>query len=160
MGFYLLPLFVATFFWGMFALQANFNSSILPSVREQRVGISGQIFLQYRDDLARYQKANPTFLGVVPSSSLANQYPAAFLAIAGNEITASSSGSGRVITAYAQLERSAIVQALAITQNDASLGFAAGGTWRSAANGVNQIDVPLATGVPDGNAVSVVQIGV
>ena len=160
MGFYLLPLFVATFFLGMFSLQTNFNSSILPSVHEQRVAISGQIFIQYRDDLARFQKTNPSFLGVVPSSSLTSQYPAAFLAVAGNEITVSSSGAGRLITAFAKLDRSAIVQALAITDNDASLGFASGGSWRSAANGVNLIDVPLATAVPDGSAVSVVQIGV
>lgn len=162
MGFVLLPLVVLSFFVGIIAIEHNRAQDILPPAIVTQAEQSGQTFVAYRNAVAVYQKNNPAFTGTVSNAALAaqgNQFSSAFLASAGNAITPIGGGAGRVVTCYAALSGGAITAALNATQNDASLGMASGTSWTSLAQGVNYISVPLATTVPDGNIVSVVQIG-
>lgn len=161
MGFVLLPLIVLSFFMGLIAIERNKAQDILPPAIVTQAELSGQTFLAYRNAVAIYQQNNPTFTGTVSSSMLAaqgSQFSSAFLASAGNAITATGS-AGHIVTCYAALTPGAITAALAATENDASLGMASGTTWTSYAQGVTYTPVSLATSVPNGNIVSVVQIG-
>lgn len=162
MGFALLPLVVLSFLLGIVAIERNHSQDILPPAIVTQAEQSGEAFVVYRNAVLVYQKNNPTFTGSVSNAALAaqgSQLSSTLLASAGNAITAIGGGAGRVVTCYAALSGGAISAALDATQNDASLGMAAGTTWTSFAQGVNYTPVPLATPVPNGNVVSIVQIG-
>lgn len=164
MGFFLFPVLVLSFFIGIVAIERNHAQGILPPPTETQAEQSGRTFVAYRNAVAVYQQNNPAFTGTVSNAALAaqgSQFSSAFLASAGNAITAIGGGPGRVVTSYAALPAGAITAALDATQNDASLGMASGTTWTSFAQGagVNNTPVSLATPVPNGNVVSVVQIG-
>lgn len=161
MGFVLLPLIVLSFFMGLIAIERNRAQDILPPAIVAQATQSGQIFVAYRNAVAVYQQKNPAFTGTVSGAMLTaqgSQFSSTFLAAAGNAITATGS-TGRVVTCYAALSSGAIAAALAATENDASLGMASGTTWTSFAQGVIYTPVSLATSVPNGDVVSVVQIG-
>lgn len=161
MGFALLPLAAFAFFMSIVFSERNHAQNILPAPAITQASVSGQMFIAYRNAVALYQQNNPTFIGSAPiTASPTNQFSATFLAVAGNNITATASGTGRVITTYAALPAGAITTALALTQNDASLGLANGTTWTSYAQGVNTTPITLSTAVPNGDVVSVVQIGI
>lgn len=159
MGFVLLPLVVLSFFIGLIAIERNHAQDILSPAIVTQAEQNGQTFVAYRNAVAVYQQNNPVFTGTVSSAMLAaqgSQFSSAFLASAGNTITSTGS-TGRVVTCYAALSSGAITAALDVTQNDASLGIASGTSWTSAAYGATPM--PLATSVPNGDVVSVVQIG-
>jgi len=159
MGFILLPLVVLSFFLGALAIESNNAQDVLPPALELQSAQNGQTFLAYRDAVAVYQQDNPTFIGTVSNSALiaqGSQFSSVFLASAGNAITATGV-SGRVITCYATLPMGAIRTALVTSESDASLGMASGTTWTSAALGATAM--PLATAVPHGAVVSVIQRG-
>lgn len=164
MGFALLPLVVLSFLLGIVAIERNRAQDILPPAIVTQADQSGRTFVAYRNAVAVYQQNNPAFTGAVSNAALSaqgSQFSSTFLASAGNAITAIGGGAGRVVTAYAALPGGSITAALDATQNDASLGMASGTTWTSFAQsaGVNNTPVPLTTPVPNGNVVSVVQIG-
>lgn len=118
----------------------------------------GTIFLQYRVAVATFQRQNPTFTGSVSAASLnalGFQFPQDFLNVAGNAITPTGV-SGRVVTSYGVLPAGAGSMASKSPQGDAALGVASGPNWISYSNGVS---TPLATAVPNGAVVSVIQIG-
>jgi hypothetical protein len=161
MGFYLLPVAVLTFFIGIFAIERNHAQDMMPQPTTLQAEYSGQTFIAYRNAVSIYQQTNPTYIGTVSNAMLAalgSQFSAPFLASAGNAITATGT-SGRVITSYAALPPGSITTALTATQNDASLGIASGLTWTSYAQGISSTPVTLATAVPNGDVVSVIQIG-
>lgn len=161
MGFVLLPLAVLSFFIGVFAIERNHAQDLMPPTVQLQAAQSGQVFVSYRNAVALYQKNNPVFTGTVTSAMLTaqgSQFSATFLSSAGNAITATGV-SGRVVTCYAALSSGALTAALNASQNDASLGIASGTTWTSYAQGAVATPVPLATTVPNGDIVSVVQIG-
>lgn len=163
MGFYLLPVAVLSFFLGIIAMEKTNVTNTLPPAIATQAEQGGQTFVAYRNAVAVYQQAHPTFTGSVTSAILAaqgNQFSPAFLALAGNAITATGT-AGRIITCYAALPPASITYALDATQNDASLGMASGTTWTSFAQVVGFTPTPvlLATPVPNGNVVSVIQIG-
>lgn len=160
MGFGILPLLVVVFFAGFLARQNDFVQSQSPDYQIVRAQTSGVAFLRYRDSVFRYLQAHPGYVGSVSSASLDEHFSAEFLSKVGNQITATAVGSGRVITCYGSMPANALADALAKSENDASLGVASGSTWTSLASGVSQVPVPLSAAVPNGNVVSVVQIGV
>lgn len=161
MGFALIPLAAFAFFMSLVVAERNHAQNILPAPIITQANVGGQMFIAYRNAVAVYQQNNPSFIGAAPiTTSPTGQFSADFLALAGNNITVTASGTGRVITTYAALPPGSITHALALTQNDASLGIASGTNWTSAAQGVNTTPVPLATAVPNGDVVSVVQIGI
>lgn len=159
MGFFLLPLVVLSFFVGIVAIERNHAQNILPPASAMQAAQSGHMFVAYRNAVAVYQINNPSFTGTVSNAALTaqgSQFSATFLASANNAITTTGS-VGRVITCFAALPPGAISAALDATENDASFGFASGTTWTSALSASTAL--PLATSVPNGNVVSVVQIG-
>lgn len=159
MGFFLLPVVVLSFFVGIIAIERNHAQDVLPPSIVIQATLSGQMFVAYRNAVAVFQKNNPAFTGTVSNAALAaqgNQFSAVFLATASNAITATGV-AGRVITCYAALTPGALRAASDTSENDASLGMASGTTWTSAAFGSTAL--PLATPVPNGNIVSVIQIG-
>lgn len=161
MGFSLLPLVVLTLFVSVFAIERNRAQDTMPPAVAIQAVQSGQMFVAYRNAVAAYQNSNPSFTGTVSAAALlaqGNQFSAAFLASAGNAITATA-GGGRVITCFASLPTGSINAALDAAQNDPSLGMAWGANWTSYAPGASYTPTPLATSVPNGAVVSVVQIG-
>lgn len=159
MGFVLLPVIVLSFFVGIVAIERNHAQAILPPSIVSQAIQNGQTFLSYRNAVAVYQRNNPAFTGTVSNAALAaqgNPFSAVFLASASNVITATGV-AGRVITCYAALTQGALSAARDATENDASLGMASGTSWTSVGFGTTV--TPLATPVPNGNVVSVVQIG-
>lgn len=161
MGFVFLPLAVLSFFISLIAIERNHAQSILPPSTVAQAEQSGQTFVAYRNAVSVYQQNNPAFTGTVPGTALTAQFSSAFLASAGNTITAIGGGAGRIITCYAALPPNSITAALKATDNDASLGMASGTNWTSFAQviGFTPVPIALATSVPNGNVVSVVQIG-
>lgn len=160
MGFVYLPLLVLSFFIGIGAIERNHVQDVLPQAMVTQAALSGQMFVAYRNAVTVYQHNNSAFTGTVSNAALSaqgSQFSSSFLASASNAITAGV--SGRVITCYAALPPGAVTAALDATQNDASIGMASGTSWISFAQGVNYTPVPLATSVPNGDVVSVIQIG-
>lgn len=161
MGFFLLPVAVFSFWIGLNSIESVNAQNKIPSATVKQAEYSAQTFVRYRNAVMLYQQINPSFTGNVTSamlSTLGSQFTTAFLTIAGNTITATGA-TGRIITCYAALPTGAITKAIEISKNDASLGIATGTTWKSYAYGASQTAVTLPTAVPNGNVVSVIQIG-
>lgn len=140
------------------AIERNNASLVVPPDTELAADRMGQVFLQYRTAVATFQRQNPSFTGSVSSpalSALGFQFPQDFLNVAGNAITATGV-SGRVVTSYGVLPAGAGTVARKAADGDASLGVVSGPNWTSYASGVS---TPLATAVPNGAVVSVIQIG-
>ncbi len=160
MGFILLPLVVLSWLIGMLAIQDTYTEAGLPQAMVEKAELSGQTFVAYRDAVVNYQKNNPTFIGSVSAEALAaqgNLFSAVFLDSAGNDITPAGV-AGRIITSYAELPTGAINAALDMTENDASFGIAlTNKAWMSSVHSTTSM--PLATSVPSGALVSVVQVG-
>jgi hypothetical protein len=162
MGSYLFPLLVLAIFTGVFAVEATRTSVTLPDQKVIQATGDGQQFVRYCAAVTSYLQSNPAFIGSVSSAALAaqgSQFPTQFLTSSGNAITQIGAGTGRVITCYGNLAPGAVTTALATTDNDASYGIASGGTWTSYAQGAVMAPQALATAVPNGYVVSVVQIG-
>jgi hypothetical protein len=161
MGYFFLPVVVFALFLGLTSIAREQARSAIPTANSAQTDASGQTFIAYRNAVFAYQAANPSFSGVIPNSTLSLQgtqltASASFFASAGNAITQFGT-TGRVVTAYAVLPAGAITSAMNATENDASLGIATGGTWRSFAPGAT--DVALPTAVPNGAVVSIIQTG-
>jgi hypothetical protein len=159
MGFWLLPLIVFAFLASILGIARNHAETTTPPTQVMQAAQAGQMFVTYRNAVAVYQHTNPTFTGSVPTASLSAlgyQFSPGFLAGAGNMITATGT-AGRVITCYAALPPGSLRVAYNATEFDASFGVVSGNSWTSKAPGGTA--VALATVVPDGDAVSVIQIG-
>ncbi len=162
MGYILFPALVLAIFTGIFAIQNTQTAIALPPPLVAKATTDGQNFISYRNSVAAYLQTNSAYIGSVPSASLiaqGYQFPASFLASSGNYISQVGGGTGRIITCYSNISPGAVTAALMATSNDASLGMASGGNWTSSAQGANKTPQPLAIAVPDGNVVSVIQIG-
>ena len=162
MGYHLFPMLVFAIWAGIFAIENTQTEKSLPKASYMQASGDGQQFIVYRNAVATYLQANPAFIGSVPSSTLisqGNRFSSTFIASTGNYISQVGSSTGRVITCYSSLAPGAITAALKQTSNDASLGIASGTNWTSYAQGVINTPQPLATTVPNGNVVSVIQIG-
>ncbi|CDQ12054.1 conserved hypothetical protein [Acidithiobacillus ferrivorans] len=105
-----------------------------------------------------YASANPAFTGSVPASSLALPGGMPLLQGADNQITATASGQGRIITCWATLPASAVFQTIKNMNGDASMGLVSGTQWSSPVYGPMG-NLPSGVQVPNGDAVSIVQIG-
>lgn len=162
MGSYLFPMLVLVIFTGIYAVEATRTTVSVPEAKMVLAAGDGQQFVNYSAAVASYLQSNPTFIGSVSPATLASrgsQFSPQFLATAGNAITQVGASTSRVITCYGNLTPGAVTAALAATDNDAAYGIASGGTWTSFAQGVAMTPQTLATAVPNGYVVSVVQIG-
>lgn len=156
----LLPLIVGIFWLGMSQLaqyqaEQNLPSSSITTVAQD----AASEFIDYRNAVASYLAQNPGFAGSVPASGIAPFYPPGMVlpSAAGNMITATASGNGSIIYAWSQslpVEAAAAVQMLG---GDASIGMVSGSQWISPIYGVQNWPVPAF--VPDGDILSIIQIG-
>ncbi len=134
---------------GMRALQG--------SASKRQAQAQARFFVNYRSAVMAYVQANPGTTGTISTSSLAPYasqfYSSAFLASAGNNVSAS--GGGRLVTVYAALPPGVLNLILKQTGDDASIGLSSGTTWTSQANGVVNAAQPLPAPVPTNDIVSV-----
>ena len=157
MGMKLLAVTVAVVIAATISVESNIAASVstpAPELLAERMGV---LFLQYRTAVATFQRQNPGFTGSVPLQSLnalGFQFPQDFLNLVGNTITPTGI-NGRVVTSYGNLPAGAGTVAQKTSQGDSSLGVASGSSWTS----YNGVAATLATSVPDGAVVSVIQIG-
>lgn len=141
------------------ATQRLQSTAMEPAKQLQQADQSGQTFVAYASAIAAFLNANPSFMGTVTASQLAAQgtpFSAAFLATAGNKISAFGS-TGRTVVSYASLPAGAIYTINQLTEGDASYGMSSGSSWTSIAPGAGAQALPSAT--PVGSVVSVIQLG-
>lgn len=139
------------------------NETIAPAAIVNFSEADAESFIAYRDAVSAYVKANPTFRGEVPAVSLGISLPAPAITGLGNNVSASSSGSGVVILCFGSLHTGSISSIMKRSDNDASFGVVVDGTnWRTAAVGADVLltPSPLPVSVPVGDVVSLVQFGV
>ncbi|HIH2745249.1 TPA: hypothetical protein ACYLN4_000927 [Burkholderia lata] len=155
----LMPVVVFAFFTGLLAIYRLQSTTITPQTQVLQAVQSGQTFIAYANAVAVFLKSNPSFVGTVSAPQLAAQgtpFSAPFLASAGNAVTPFGA-AGRTITTYALLPAGAINTIVSATGGDAAYGLSSGSTWTSVAPGSSA--QALATSVPNGSVVSVIQIG-
>ncbi|AMR78023.1 type IV pilus biogenesis protein PilM [Cupriavidus nantongensis] len=155
----LMPTLVFALFTGLVAIYRYQSASNIPPTQVLQAAQAGQMFVAYAGAVGAFRNSNPAFTGSVSAAQLAAQgtpFSASFLATAGNNITPFGS-AGRTITTYASLPTGAINTIVSITGGDAAYGMSSGTTWTSVAPG--STSQTLATTVPNGSVVSVIQIG-
>lgn len=158
MIFWILPMLLAVFMVCAGTLVHNQADAVLPPAAQSSAAALGQRFVAYRNAVGAYVSTNPTFTGNVPSGSLALPGGMPLPPGAGNQVTATVLGQGRIIMCWAALPPSALFQAAKGMNGDASLGVASGNQWTSPVYGAMG-NLPAGVRVPDGDAVSVMQIG-
>ncbi|QQD72000.1 exported protein of unknown function [Acidithiobacillus ferrivorans] len=158
MIFWILPMLLAVFMVSAQGLARNQADAVLPPVAQVSAAAVGQDFVAYRNAVGVYASANPAFTGSVPASSLALPGGMPLLQGADNQITATASGQGRIITCWATLPASAVFQTIKNMNGDASMGLVSGTQWSSPVYGPMG-NLPSGVQVPNGDAVSIVQIG-
>ena len=157
MGGPLVPLVVIVLMISLLATYQNNTKLVTPQPYTLQMNNDATTFLAYRNSVTSYLQVNPSFTGSVPAASLPAQFSTAFLAGAGNFVTAT--GTGTVITCWAKVANGAAQQAMTLAGVDPSIGTSNGSTWVTAAPAAVVAPVVLTTTVPAGDIVSVIQIG-
>jgi hypothetical protein len=158
MGYIYAALLLASIWAGILAVERNNAALVTPSPQLLQNNNDAGLFVAYRNAVAVYMAAHPTFTGSVPAASLVGQFSQSFLAEAGNNVTATGTAA-RIITCYANVSQGTLREVLVMTGGDAAIGKSNGATWTSAAP--NAVQTPTALNVPvqSGDIVSVIQIG-
>jgi hypothetical protein len=156
MGFYLWPLMVSLFLCSLIGIERYHAMQSAPAPITTQAIQAGQVFVAYRNAVMAYQEQNPGFIGSAPAGSLSGQFSPEFLLAAGNAITATGT-NGRIVTCYAALPAGALGAVLEITDRDASFGIVSNGTWTRSSLGAAAMPLPVS--VPDGDVISVYQVG-
>jgi hypothetical protein len=143
MGYIYAALLLASIWAGILAVERNNAALVTPSPQLLQNNNDAGLFVAYRNAVAVYMAAHPTFTGSVPAASLVGQFSQSFLAEAGNNVTATGTAA-RIITCYANVSQGTLREVLVMT---------------SAAP--NAVQTPTALNVPvqSGDIVSVIQIG-
>jgi hypothetical protein len=158
MGGLVAPFVAVAMALALWATYQNNNQMLTPSTYALQASSDATTFLAYRDAVTSYMQANPSFTGTVNAASLSGQFPATFLAGAGNYVSPTGN-TGRVITCWANVPTGTVQQAVTQAGVDASIGTSSGSTWVSAAPSAVATPAPLSTPVNPGDIVSVIQIG-
>lgn len=157
MGFFA-PLIFAAVLLGFAALFGQESKVGAINTIQVQAQSDGQSFLAYRNAVMTYQQNNPTFTGTVPNSSLGSGFSSSFLGLVGNKVVSTGVRNGRVVICYGNFARTVAAQAAIASNNDASFGISNGTTWTSAAVGASTVAMPLASAIPSGNVVAVIQL--
>lgn len=157
MGFFA-PLIFAAVLLGFAALFGHESRVSAINTTQAQNQSDGQLFLSYRNAVMTYQQNNPTFTGTVPNSAIGSGFSSNFLSKVSNKVVATGIGNGRVVICYGNFARTIAEQAALASINDASFGVSNGATWTSAGVGASTAAMPLATVIPSGNVVSVIQL--
>lgn len=158
MIFWILPALLAAFMVSVQDMARHQSVAVLPPATQISAAATGQYFVAFRNAVNAYVTANPTFTGSVPYSSLALPGGMPMLQEAGNQVTATASGNGRIIVCRAALPAFALFQTVKNMDGDETLGLVNGTQWSSPVYGPMG-ELPSGIQVPDGDAVSVEQIG-
>lgn len=163
MSFGLLPILLLVAFLGIGALFAEQAHVTSVSVAKTYASTAAASFLLYRNAVLAYLEANrgaPAASGSLASSAVVPFLPA------GTNATNFPAGAGNAIVVGAGMIRTAYIFATAVPgelgalgpafQGNASFGMVANGQWSSSSLGIAGA-VP--TGVPNGDIISVVQVG-
>lgn len=158
---YFAPLIASLFLVGFLAIFAQ--ESRVASISSTAIAAqsTGQSFLAYRNAVMTYQQNNPTFLGTIPAATIAaigGPFSASFLTQVGNVVVSTGYRSGRVVICYGPFNGSVAKEAALAANNDASFGISNGTSWVSSAIGAPATAMPLATAIPAGNTVSVIEM--
>lgn len=157
-----MPLLIVALVTATLAYQSSIQQTVQPSAQTVSINAAATQFLAYRSAVMAFMTANPTFTGTIQPSQLSvysPQYSSTFVSAYGASNAVTTSGTGRLITAYAALPTGALQAVLLQSNNDASIGLSAGNTWTTDANGVVTSPQPLNVTVPAGDVVSVVKTG-
>lgn len=157
MGFFA-PLIFAAVLLGFAALFGQESKVAAINTIQAQAQNDGQTFLAYRNAVMTYQQNNPTFTGTVPNSALGVSFTSNFLGQVGNKVVSTGVRDERVVICYGNFARTVAAQAAIASNNDASFGISNGTSWTSAAVGASTAAMPLATAIPSGNIVSVIQL--
>lgn len=150
------PVAVVALFAGFSRVAWQYETSFEPRRPAQQAAVQGAIFDAYRNAVVNYVIANPSFLGTVPSAALTLAGTVTALPGLGNQIVATTAGTGRIIYVYAALPTSAAGGASAAAGGDQSIGVVSGAQWSTPSGGVVG---KLPVLIPSGDIVSVTQIG-
>lgn len=158
---YFAPLIASVFLLGFLAIFIQESQVTAMSSSALATQNSGQTFVAYRNAVMTYQQNNPSFVGTVPNATIGvtgAQFSAAFFSRVSNVVVATGVRNGRVVICYGSFVQSVATQAALASNNDASFGVANGTTWISAAVGAPITPMPLASNIPSGNIVSVMEV--
>lgn len=158
---YFAPLIASLFLVGFLAIFAQESRVASISGTQVAAQSTGQSFLAYRNAVMTYQQNNPTFLGTVPSATIAaigGPFSSSFLTQVSNVVVSTGIRNGRVVICYGPFTQSVAAEAAQAANNDASFGVSNGATWTSAAIGAPTTAMPLATTITAGNVLSVIQM--
>ena len=158
MIFWILPMLLTVFMVSVQGLVRNQADAVLPPATQVSAAAMGQDFVAYRNAVGAYASANPAFTGSVPASSLVLPGGMPLPQGVGNQVTATASGQGRIVTSWAALPSSALFQTVKGMNGDATLGLTNGTQWSSPVYGPMG-NLPSGVQVPNGDAVSIMQIG-
>lgn len=158
MIFWILPMLLSVFLVGAGMLVHGQANAVLPPAAQTSATAMGQGFVAYRNAVDAAVTQNPDFTGSVPAGILALPSGMPLPPGAGNQVTATPSGAGRIVTSWAALPPSSVFAVVKGMNGDASLGRASGTQWVSPVYG-NMGSLPSGVQVPSGDAVSIVQIG-
>lgn len=150
---------------GIWSVYENNWHRVTPTKSTLQIGVDATAFLAYRAAIISYMQLNPNFTGSIPSTSLAGQFSASFLAESGNYVSAFGT-AGRQITCWSAASTGTVQQAVTQGGVDFSIGTTNGSTWVSAAPGAVTTPVVLDVGalsvtpkIQAGDIVSVIQTG-
>lgn len=155
---FLLPSLILMLFISLTTIYRFQSTALTPSNTALLADQSGEMFVAYVGAVAAFMRNNPTFNGTISGAQLASQgrpFSTPFLQMASNAVTTFGT-NGRTITTYATLPVGALNSVISVTERDASYGLASGMTWTSITPGSTA--QPLATSVPHGSIVSVIQL--
>lgn len=160
MIFWILSMIVVVFMVGIIDLAMYQSGQVLPKSQDVSAVIAGQQFIAYRNAINDYAAKNPSFTGVVTSQMITLPYGFTLPFTTGNQVVKTPSGKGRIVVVWADLPQGALFSGDVGIRGDMSLGLVgAAGQWISpVTNSVSPI--PSGVVIPEGDSVSVIQIGV
>lgn len=152
MAFLMLPIIVVVFFFSLAQDQAQ-RVQFMASSEAPSAQVEGQVFIAYRNACANYAIANSAFTGSIPQNAV--PMPPGILIPSGYANTVAAVGGGRQVRVWANLPSGSVYQAVNALGGDMSIGQVQGTQWVSPVYG-NLGVTP--TGVPSGDALSVIQL--
>lgn len=156
MAFYLLPLIVVAFFFGINQLVSVQTQNALPPAQTIKAGVSAETFLVYRDACVKYAKANTGFTGSISPALLV--LPPGVMMPSGLSNSVTSVSGGRQIAVWGTLSTGAPYSISQATGGDATVGLVTAGSpnqWVSPSYG-NMGAAPVFA--PAGSTLSLVTI--
>ncbi|MHB1658053.1 MAG: type IV pilus biogenesis protein PilM [Acidithiobacillus sp.] len=153
----ILPMIIFVGWLGLNATSSFYERQLTRTPPTVIAATAAQNFINYRSAVANYMSANPNFTGTIPLQSIAPYLPGinpSVMSTMSNVITSSPGVGVTVIVSAQGLAPGAAAFAMALSQNDASIGRVSNGQWTSYSSAIGGASVSI----PDSNLVSMIQI--